>query len=198
MLAWAAATWAPGSSVRPAPTLLEEAAPYVAVLAAVVTAGVLQVTPQDDPTGCVLGVAALVVTVLRQAAVLRENAVLRGGLEHLVAARTRELEASREELEHLAYHDPLTGLVNRTLLHDRLRQALTRLSRTGGATAVLLLDLDDFKTDQRHAGPQHRRRAARRGRRAAGRPRARPGHPGPAGRRRVRGRRRTASTSWSR
>ena len=147
MLAWAAATWVPRSSTRSTPALLGEAAPYVAVLGAVVTAAaVVQVTPQGDPTGFVLGVAALVVTALRQVAVLRENAVLRGGLEHLVAARTRELEASREELEHLAYHDPLTGLVNRTLLHDRLRQALARLGRTGGATAVLLLDLDDFKT----------------------------------------------------
>jgi diguanylate cyclase (GGDEF)-like protein len=47
------------------------------------------------------------------------------------------------ELERRALHDPLTGLANRTLFHDRLQHAL---SRRGGTVAVLFLDLDDFKT----------------------------------------------------
>ncbi len=50
----------------------------------------------------------------------------------------------RAELAHQAFHDPLTGLANRTLLRDRVDHATARLSR-GGALAVLFIDLDDFK-----------------------------------------------------
>lgn len=49
------------------------------------------------------------------------------------------------ELERLALTDTLTGLANRTLLTDRIDQALARLNRVGGACAMLLLDIDRFK-----------------------------------------------------
>ena len=48
-------------------------------------------------------------------------------------------------ISHLAFHDPLTGLANRTLLHDRLQHSLERTRRGGGMVAVVYLDLDDFK-----------------------------------------------------
>ena len=48
-------------------------------------------------------------------------------------------------ISHLAFHDPLTGLANRTLLGDRLQNALERTRRAGGYVAVIYLDLDDFK-----------------------------------------------------
>lgn len=50
-----------------------------------------------------------------------------------------------EQLRHEAVHDPLTGLANRTLLHDRLEHALARSEREGGETGVVFVDLDDFK-----------------------------------------------------
>jgi diguanylate cyclase (GGDEF)-like protein/PAS domain S-box-containing protein len=49
------------------------------------------------------------------------------------------------KLSHQALHDPLTGLANRALIEDRLAQAQARVMRQGGVSAVLLLDLDDFK-----------------------------------------------------
>jgi diguanylate cyclase (GGDEF)-like protein/PAS domain S-box-containing protein len=48
-------------------------------------------------------------------------------------------------LQQLAYHDALTGLPNRMLLADRMRQALAQARRTGEVLAVGLLDLDGFK-----------------------------------------------------
>jgi diguanylate cyclase (GGDEF)-like protein len=56
-----------------------------------------------------------------------------------------ERKALEEQLQHQALHDPLTGLPNRTLFVDRLRQALTRAKRRGGRIAVLFMDLDNFK-----------------------------------------------------
>ena len=56
------------------------------------------------------------------------------------------LEGGRESLEHQAFHDTLTGLPNRSLFHDRLEQALARQERDNKPLAVLLVDLDDFKT----------------------------------------------------
>ncbi|MYM28050.1 EAL domain-containing protein [Duganella sp. CY15W] len=51
-----------------------------------------------------------------------------------------------EELMHLARHDALTGLANRTLLLDRVSQAIAQARRSGALVAMLFLDLDRFKT----------------------------------------------------
>ncbi|RFC33985.1 MAG: diguanylate cyclase (GGDEF) domain-containing protein [Candidatus Nitrotoga sp. LAW] len=50
-----------------------------------------------------------------------------------------------EKLNYLAYHDVLTGLPSRTLLHDRLVQALTNSHRHKDKLGVLFIDLDNFK-----------------------------------------------------
>lgn len=52
---------------------------------------------------------------------------------------------SEEEIEHLAYYDPLTELPNRRLLADRLQQALVSSGRSGRQGALLFIDLDNFK-----------------------------------------------------
>jgi diguanylate cyclase (GGDEF)-like protein len=59
------------------------------------------------------------------------------------AAQRRRAE---KRLQHLAHHDTLTGLPNRNLLDDRLRQAVALASRQGSYVAVMFLDLDRFKT----------------------------------------------------
>ncbi|SCK19886.1 EAL domain-containing protein [Vogesella sp. LIG4] len=50
------------------------------------------------------------------------------------------------ELEYSATHDKLTGLANRHLLHDRIEQAIARARREHKSVALMLLDLDRFKT----------------------------------------------------
>jgi len=56
-----------------------------------------------------------------------------------------ERKAAEEQLEKLAYYDPLTGLANRALFHREINDVLTRFGRTGSLAALLLLDLDRFK-----------------------------------------------------
>ncbi len=63
---------------------------------------------------------------------------------NLVSA-AMEAERSEERLQHLALHDPLTGLPNRTLFRDRLDQAIRRHERDETGIAVLFCDLDRFK-----------------------------------------------------
>ena len=69
-----------------------------------------------------------------------------GELERAVAQRTAELEEAKARAQHLADHDPLTGLPNRRLLEDRLTQALALGHRNRKASAVMFVDLDRFKT----------------------------------------------------
>ena len=56
-----------------------------------------------------------------------------------------ERKTLEEQLRHQAFHDVLTGLENRFLFLDRLGHALARAGRGGRPTAVIFLDLDDFK-----------------------------------------------------
>ena len=55
-------------------------------------------------------------------------------------------EANRTEIERLAYFDPLTGLPNRRLFSDRARQTLQMAVRVQAPGALLLFDIDRFKT----------------------------------------------------
>ncbi|MDD5249932.1 MAG: EAL domain-containing protein [Rhodocyclaceae bacterium] len=56
------------------------------------------------------------------------------------------IKRTQDELERLAHFDPLTGLPNRALLAERLNHALERHRRSGGELAIMVLDLDGFKT----------------------------------------------------
>jgi diguanylate cyclase (GGDEF)-like protein/PAS domain S-box-containing protein len=56
-----------------------------------------------------------------------------------------ERKKQQDVIQHLAYHDPLTGLPNRRLLLDRLQQALASARRHAHFGAVLFIDLDNFK-----------------------------------------------------
>jgi diguanylate cyclase (GGDEF)-like protein len=70
---------------------------------------------------------------------------LRNALSRL-EAENRRVRESQQQIEHLARHDPLTGLPNRLLARDRFEQALARSRRSKSRVALLFLDLDNFKT----------------------------------------------------
>ena len=68
-------------------------------------------------------------------------------LQELATQAAFALERMRlaEELERLAMHDPLTGLLNRRALMERLHRELATMRRTGEPLAFAMIDVDDFK-----------------------------------------------------
>jgi len=75
-----------------------------------------------------------------------ELARLRNFLENLVAERTAMLQVSEEKYRILAHRDPLTGLPNRVLFGELLQHAIQQSDVNQMPFALLLLDLDNFKT----------------------------------------------------
>ncbi len=66
-------------------------------------------------------------------------------MQSRIASTMAELDASRTHLAHMARHDNLTGLANRSVFIDRLEHAILSAKRNGGCLAVLFVDLDRFK-----------------------------------------------------
>lgn len=69
------------------------------------------------------------------------------GEPHLVSI-SRDISSQKEmteRLKQLAFYDPLSGLPNRTLLRDRLRQALAHADRVDRSVGVMFVDFDNFK-----------------------------------------------------
>ncbi|SCX76988.1 putative bifunctional diguanylate cyclase/phosphodiesterase [Thiohalorhabdus denitrificans] len=64
---------------------------------------------------------------------------------HAFGVMREEVRSRESDLQHQAFHDPLTDLPNRPLLEDRLTQAIQRARRKGLAGALVMLDLDFFK-----------------------------------------------------
>jgi diguanylate cyclase (GGDEF)-like protein/PAS domain S-box-containing protein len=72
----------------------------------------------------------------------------RDGTPLLIQGVMFDITATKEtalQMEHLAYHDALTGLPNRAMFQDSLELALARARRHDLAVGVLFLDLNDFK-----------------------------------------------------
>ncbi|QYF75462.1 EAL domain-containing protein [Cryobacterium sp. PAMC25264] len=66
-------------------------------------------------------------------------------LEQRVSDRTAMLRRTQAELEQMAKSDDLTGLANRTLLNERIHEAIQASTDSGRPPAVLVLDVDSFK-----------------------------------------------------
>lgn len=73
----------------------------------------------------------------------------RSDLEHKLSKSAAALSQSRlqeRKLRHLALHDTVTGLANRTLFNDRLLHDLAQAKRHAWRLAVMFIDLDEFKS----------------------------------------------------
>lgn len=64
----------------------------------------------------------------------------------MLELRSLELEVANRRLEALVVTDGLTGLLNHRTLHDRLHESLNEAQRTGGNLAVVMVDVDNFKS----------------------------------------------------
>lgn len=97
-----------------------------------------------------LGGFVLIVT----AVVLSETVAGRRSSEAELRGQVEERRRLQAELEHLAHHDPLTGIANRRLFDKELAQGLARARRHDSPLSVIALDLNDFKRfndEQGHA-----------------------------------------------
>lgn len=80
------------------------------------------------------------------AALLSQHRRTAQELELRVTARTAELSATMAKLQQIAVTDSLTGLLNRRALYDVLRHELVRSERYGRPLAVIVFDVDHFKS----------------------------------------------------
>jgi diguanylate cyclase (GGDEF)-like protein len=90
------------------------------------------------------------------------EAAVRRALDHLALRESKlryendlkELLRRRTaQVDHLSYHDGLTGLPNRTLFEDRVAQAILSAQRNGQTLTLMLLDVDRFQTTNDTLGP---------------------------------------------
>jgi len=66
-------------------------------------------------------------------------------MQNEIRQQLEDLQENREDLEHMARHDVLTGLPNRRAFQERLDQALARAQRSGEPFALFFMDVDNFK-----------------------------------------------------
>ncbi|MFY0751764.1 putative bifunctional diguanylate cyclase/phosphodiesterase [Pseudomonas sp. NFX5] len=87
----------------------------------------------------------VLVTTLAVLSIALLTSLLDARLEARTAVLADSLTQANQELTHLALHDMLTGLPNRTLLADRIQQAIEAVKEQGGCFALMFIDLDGFK-----------------------------------------------------
>ena len=145
LLGWGAAHWRPARDASPRYDRLCETLLRMVPLAMVAftsaAAGFIAlgdaVPLQARPPLRALVVLVILCAIVRQTQQLRDR-------DSLLAAE-RAIAEGQAQLQHLAHHDPLTGLPNRMLLRDRVTQALATATRRGEKVALMFIDLDRFK-----------------------------------------------------
>jgi diguanylate cyclase (GGDEF)-like protein len=145
LLGWGAARWQPARDASPrydrlCETLLRMVplamVAFTSAAAGFVALGDAVPLPARPPLR-VLVALVILCAIVRQTQQLRDR-------DSLLAAE-RAIAEGQAKLQHLAHHDPLTGLPNRMLLRDRVTQALATATRRGEKVALMFIDLDRFK-----------------------------------------------------
>ncbi|ADH99361.1 putative bifunctional diguanylate cyclase/phosphodiesterase [Salisediminibacterium selenitireducens] len=88
----------------------------------------------------------LLLIVIRQYFVLRENRRLNDELESLVEQKTGDLQKALNKMEHVAKYDHLTGLPNRRMIVNELEMLIDASEKKNETFALLFIDMDRFKT----------------------------------------------------
>ena len=73
-------------------------------------------------------------------------------MQNEIRQQLAALQENREELEHMARHDVLTGIPNRRAFQERLELAIARAQRSGEQFALFFIDVDNFKSINDHIG----------------------------------------------
>jgi diguanylate cyclase (GGDEF)-like protein/PAS domain S-box-containing protein len=100
-------------------------------------------TPILSHEGAVLGVFAMYSFSVREPTLAETRLV---ELTTRIAGIAIERKRAEDQIRYLAQHDVLTGLPNRSLLNDRLDQAILQTQRHNPWVSVIFIDLDNFKT----------------------------------------------------
>ncbi len=123
----------PAASARESTT--SSVLPYVPAGAGLAVAAAAELLGRGQRVSFAAAVIVVVALLIRQLLAVLDN-------HRLVA----QLEQAQLELHHQAFHDPLTGLANRALFHDRLHHGLQLHRRDLRPLGLIYLDLDGFKT----------------------------------------------------
>ena len=99
-------------------------------------------TPILSHHGKVMGTFALYAMEVRKPAQIETQMI---DIATRIAGIAIERKDTEDSIRHMALHDALTGLPNRVLLEERIRQALLHSDRDGRGVAVVFIDLDQFK-----------------------------------------------------
>ncbi len=100
-------------------------------------------TPIMSHQGTVLGVFAMYSTSVREPNEIETRLI---DVTTRIAGIAIERKRAEDQISFMAHHDALTGLPNRSLLKDRLAQAILQTQRHNSWVSVVFIDLDNFKT----------------------------------------------------
>ena len=128
---------------------------YTGMAAVIFAPGSISLAPQVNNNWLTIIIVAFTFGILTITLML---SVLDARMEERTNKFARSLKTANDQLLHLATHDALTDLPNRSVLVDRIQHAIHVSKRGGKPFAVIYIDLDGFKVvNDSHLGHSYRR-----------------------------------------